>query len=93
MPITTTETARVPEDISGRQRRMVVGGISWRHTFRALPRLVLDYLLLRDEAGRVATASVERLDEHPRDRGATVFGSDHHPLLARIELNHSGAGR
>src|ERR1044071_6119878 len=36
MPIETTETARVPEDISGRQRRMPVGGISWRHTFRAL---------------------------------------------------------
>src|SRR5258707_6435309 len=32
----TTETARVPEDISGRQRRMPVGGITWRHTFRAL---------------------------------------------------------
>src|SRR6266581_3014512 len=30
------ETARVPEDISGRQRRMPVGGITWRHTFRAL---------------------------------------------------------
>jgi len=26
----------VPEDISGRQRRMPVGGITWRHTFRAL---------------------------------------------------------
>jgi len=36
MPIRTTETARVPEDISGRQRRMPVGGITWRHTFRAL---------------------------------------------------------
>src|SRR5438874_11374833 len=36
MPIKTTETARVPEDISGRQRRMPVGGITWRHTFRAL---------------------------------------------------------
>src|SRR5947199_4263767 len=36
MPTTTTETARVPEDISGRQRRIPVGGISWRHTFRAL---------------------------------------------------------
>src|SRR5215468_8396349 len=36
MPTKTTETARVPEDISGRQRRMPVGGISWRHTFRAL---------------------------------------------------------
>ena len=31
-----TETARVPEDISGRLRRMPVGGIIWRHTFRAL---------------------------------------------------------
>src|SRR2546430_1550195 len=36
MPVRTTETARVPEDISGRQRRMPVGGITWRHTFRAL---------------------------------------------------------
>ncbi|PYK29036.1 MAG: MFS transporter [Verrucomicrobia bacterium] len=32
----TTETARVPEDISGRPRRLPVGGVSWRHTFRAL---------------------------------------------------------
>src|ERR1043166_795443 len=31
-----TETARVPEDISGRPRRLPVGGVSWRHTFRAL---------------------------------------------------------
>src|SRR5213592_353697 len=31
-----TETARVPEDISGRPRRMPVGGVTWRHTFRAL---------------------------------------------------------
>src|ERR1041385_7446492 len=30
------ETARVPEDITGRQRRIPVGGITWRHTFRAL---------------------------------------------------------
>src|SRR6476660_1221196 len=36
MPTRTTETARVPEDISGRQRRMPVGGVTWRHTFRAL---------------------------------------------------------
>ena len=36
MPTRTTETARVPEDISGRQGRMPVGGITWRHTFRAL---------------------------------------------------------
>src|SRR5881227_19496 len=36
MPIRTTETARVPEDVSGRPRRVPVGSISWRHTFRAL---------------------------------------------------------
>jgi MFS family permease len=36
MPTKTTETARVPEDISGRLRRMPVGGVTWRHTFRAL---------------------------------------------------------
>jgi len=36
MPVATTETARVPEDISGRPRRLPVGGVSWRHTFRAL---------------------------------------------------------
>jgi MFS family permease len=36
MPSKTTETARVPEDLSGRERRIPVGGITWRHTFRAL---------------------------------------------------------
>src|SRR5437764_2207547 len=34
MPV--TETARVPEDISGRPRRMPIGRVTWRHTFRAL---------------------------------------------------------
>jgi endonuclease/exonuclease/phosphatase family metal-dependent hydrolase len=58
----------------------------WRHTFHALPRLVLDYVLVRDRLGRVASAVVERIDEDERDRGPTVFGSDHHPLLARIDL-------
>jgi endonuclease/exonuclease/phosphatase family metal-dependent hydrolase len=61
----------------------------WRHTFHALPRLVLDYLLVRDRAGVIAQARVHRLDEHPQDRGARVFGSDHHPLLARIDLQPS----
>lgn len=59
----------------------------WRHTYHALPRLVLDYLLIRDRADTLAGATVHRLDEDPRDRGVTVFGSDHHPLLARIDLN------
>ena len=61
----------------------------WRHTFHALPRLVLDYLLVRDRAGVIAEARVHRLDEHPQDRGARVFGSDHHPLLARIDVQPS----
>jgi MFS family permease len=34
--MSTAETARVPEDISGRQRRLPVGDVSWRRTFRAL---------------------------------------------------------
>jgi endonuclease/exonuclease/phosphatase family metal-dependent hydrolase len=59
---------------------------TWRHTYHALPRLVLDYLLIRDPFGVVGRAQVHRLDEHPRDRGPLVFGSDHHPLLARIDL-------
>jgi endonuclease/exonuclease/phosphatase family metal-dependent hydrolase len=63
---------------------------TWRHTFHALPRLVLDYLLVRDPSGTVEQARVHRLDEHPRDRGPLVFGSDHHPLLARIDLTANG---
>ncbi|MBA3346623.1 MAG: hypothetical protein H0T44_15210 [Gemmatimonadales bacterium] len=60
---------------------------SWRHTFHSLPRLVLDYLLVRDRNGAVAAAKVQRLDENPLDRGPNVFGSDHHPLLARIDFH------
>ena len=62
---------------------------SWRHTYHALPRLVLDYLLVRDRSGTIRQASVHRLDEHPQDRGARVFGSDHHPLLGRIDFHPS----
>src|SRR5205809_5219538 len=36
MPTRITETARVPEDVSGRLRRLPVGSVTWRHTFRAL---------------------------------------------------------
>src|SRR5881275_634115 len=36
MATRATETARVPEDISGRPRRMPIGSVTWRHTFRAL---------------------------------------------------------
>jgi endonuclease/exonuclease/phosphatase family metal-dependent hydrolase len=59
---------------------------AWRHTFHAIPRLVLDYLLVRDRGGAIQGARIHRLDEHPNDRGARVFGSDHHPLLGRVDL-------
>jgi endonuclease/exonuclease/phosphatase family metal-dependent hydrolase len=62
----------------------------WRHTFHALPRLVLDYLLIRDRTGLIHQARVHRLDEHPQDRGSRVFGSDHHPLLGRIDFQPNG---
>ena len=34
--VATTETARIPEDITGRARRVPVGEVNWRATFRAL---------------------------------------------------------
>lgn len=58
----------------------------WRHTHHHLLRLLLDHLFYHPAGGRIASVEVERLDEHPRDRGRTVFGSDHHPLLARVAL-------
>ena len=59
---------------------------TWRHTYHALPRLVLDYIMVRDRRGTVGGARIHRLDEDAADRGPTVFGSDHHPLLARIDF-------
>lgn len=54
------------------------------HTFHARPlRMLLDHILVR---GDVANVSVRRIDDDPLDRGKTIFGSDHHPLLATIEL-------
>ena len=59
---------------------------TWRHTYHSLPRLVIDYILVRNRAGAIRSSSVRRVDEDPSDRGPNVFGSDHHPLLSRIEL-------
>jgi MFS family permease len=36
MAESSTETARVPEDLSGRFQRLPVGGVAWKQTFRAL---------------------------------------------------------
>jgi len=59
---------------------------TWRHTYHALPRLVLDYILVRNRAWAIRSARVRRVDEDPTDRGPDVFGSDHHPLVARMDL-------
>jgi len=59
---------------------------TWRHTYHALPRLVIDYLLVRNRDGAIRSTALRRGDEDPADRGPDVFGSDHHPLLAFVEL-------
>jgi endonuclease/exonuclease/phosphatase family metal-dependent hydrolase len=59
---------------------------AWSHTYHRLPRMSLDYLLFHAREEAIARAEVHRLDEHPRDQGPYVFGSDHHPLLARVDL-------
>ena len=60
---------------------------SWRHTFHGVPQLLIDYVLVRDRVAMISRATVHRLDEQPQDRGKFVFGSDHHPLLARIDFD------
>jgi endonuclease/exonuclease/phosphatase family metal-dependent hydrolase len=55
------------------------------HTFHATPlRMTLDHILVRGTG--LAAIAVTRLDEDPSDRGRTIFGSDHHPLLAQIGI-------
>lgn len=56
----------------------------WQHTFHGAVRLALDHVLFRSSSGRIASLRVSRLDEHSVDAGRRVFGSDHHPLLARV---------
>jgi endonuclease/exonuclease/phosphatase family metal-dependent hydrolase len=62
-----------------------VGG--WRHTFHTPLKLLLDHVLYRSSTPRIISAEVTRLDEAPADRSRTVFGSDHHPLLARVDFD------
>jgi endonuclease/exonuclease/phosphatase family metal-dependent hydrolase len=57
----------------------------WRHTFHGPLRLLLDHMFWRSE-GRIESVHVERVDETASDRGPRVFGSDHHPLLAHVQL-------
>ena len=59
---------------------------AWSHTYHSLPRLVIDYILVRNRAGAIRSCPVSRVNEDARDRGPDVFGSDHHPLVARVDL-------
>lgn len=57
------------------------------HTFHAPPlRMLLDHIMIRAPSPTIESVRVLRLDEDARDRGRYIFGSDHHPLLARIEI-------
>jgi endonuclease/exonuclease/phosphatase family metal-dependent hydrolase len=58
----------------------------WRHTFHGPLRLLLDHTFWRSD-NRIESVHVERIDETAADRGARVFGSDHHPLLAHVTLS------
>ena len=67
-------------------RRVAHEGRS-RHTFHAPAlRMLLDHILLKEASGSIADIRVTRLDESSSDRERYIFGSDHHPLLARIEF-------
>jgi endonuclease/exonuclease/phosphatase family metal-dependent hydrolase len=58
-----------------------------RHTFHARGlRMLLDHVLVRNAEQSIAAVKVLRLDESEDDRGRFIFGSDHHPLLARLEF-------
>lgn len=60
---------------------------AWGHTFHRPLRLPLDHVLHRSSGGPIREVEVSRIDEHPMDRGARVYGSDHHPLFARVVLD------
>jgi endonuclease/exonuclease/phosphatase family metal-dependent hydrolase len=64
----------------------------WGHTYHRMPRLLLDWVLVRDPVGLIGGLDIERIDEEPLDRGPYVYGSDHHPLLARIHFAPREAG-
>ena len=56
------------------------------HTFHVPVRFPLDFVLYHSPTQRIRSVEVVRLDEEPEDRSRYVFGSDHHPLLARVSL-------
>lgn len=74
-------------------RALLYGGLrlarrigTWRHTYHGRVRLPLDYVLYRSPDERIRDVTVARIDEVPGDRSPSVFGSDHHPLFARVDF-------
>jgi endonuclease/exonuclease/phosphatase family metal-dependent hydrolase len=63
----------------------------WRHTFHGPVRLLLDHVLFHGRT-HIERVEVTRIDERRRDRGRRIFGSDHHPLLARVTLRPEARG-
>jgi endonuclease/exonuclease/phosphatase family metal-dependent hydrolase len=57
----------------------------WGPTFAGRFGFLLDHVLFFPRGGRIRRVTAVRLDEPGREKGR-VFGSDHHPLLARVEL-------
>jgi endonuclease/exonuclease/phosphatase family metal-dependent hydrolase len=62
----------------------------WWHTFHGPVRLPLDHVLWRSSSRRIREVTVRRMDEAAGDRRARIFGSDHHPLVAVVDLAAPG---
>jgi endonuclease/exonuclease/phosphatase family metal-dependent hydrolase len=74
-------------------RSLVSGGFhpatrvgKWWHTYHTRIRMHLDHVLFRSPTDRIEAVAIARVDEVPGDRSVRVFGSDHHPLLARVRF-------
>jgi hypothetical protein len=64
---------------------------AWSHTFHGPVRLPLDHVLVGRGGGPLREVRLRRIDENPADRGRSIYGSDHHPLLARALLAEPAA--
>lgn len=74
-------------DLTGAGFERIVHSGRSRHTFHATGiRMVLDHFLIRTTPQSITSIEVMRLDESAGDRERFIFGSDHHPLLARIQF-------
>ena len=56
------------------------------HTFHTPVQFPVDFVMYYSPLHRIADVEVIRLDERAGDESRHVFGSDHHPLLARVSF-------